>query len=177
MRRLIFVLPVALVGFALFLFVLGLMEGTGSSYQPDALIGTKAPAIDLPNIDPAEPRIVLAENKHNWVLLNFFASWCLPCRAEHPYLMKLRAMSAMTSIGIAYKNKPEDAANFLKELGNPFQDIGLDEEGRAAISFGVTGVPETFLIDPNGIIRYHLPGPLSEETIESEILPLLQNTR
>ena len=107
-------------------------------------------------------------------LVNFFASWCVPCRAEHPLLLRIAEEEHVPLYGIAYKDKPADAARFLAQLGNPYRRIGLDESGRTGIDFGVYGVPETYLIDKDGHIRFRYVGPLTAEALERELLPRLK---
>jgi len=109
------------------------------------------------------------------VLVNFFASWCVPCRAEHATLMDFAKNNSVPLYGIAYKDQPADAAQFLASLGNPYKSVGLDESGRTGIDFGVYGVPETYVIDKQGIIRWRHVGPLDAEAISKELNPLLQS--
>jgi cytochrome c biogenesis protein CcmG/thiol:disulfide interchange protein DsbE len=105
-------------------------------------------------------------------MVNFFASWCVPCRAEHAYLTAFSEESGVPLYGINHRDKPEDAAAWLAELGNPYQRIGADP-GRAAVEWGVTGVPETFVIDGAGRIRWHHRGPLVPQVIERDLKPLI----
>jgi cytochrome c biogenesis protein CcmG/thiol:disulfide interchange protein DsbE len=107
------------------------------------------------------------------VLVNFFASWCLPCVAEHPMLVRL-SRAGVPVHGIAYKDKPADALAFLKRHGNPYTRLGVDEPGRVAIDWGVYGVPETYLIDPRGVIRWRYAGPITPETLEQDVSVLLR---
>ncbi len=107
-------------------------------------------------------------------LINFFASWCTPCRAEHEVLMELSEKHNLPIYGIAYKDKKRDTDRYLKELGNPYKKIGRDEKGRAFIDWGLSGVPETFLIDSDNMIRYHHAGVLLEENMNATIMPLIQ---
>src|SRR5262249_30811271 len=107
------------------------------------------------------------------VLVNFFASWCAPCRVEHATLAGLAA-SGVPIYGIAYKDKPENAQRFLGELGDPYQRLGLDLDGRVAIDFGVYRVPETFILDQTGRIRFRYPGAVTDAVLKSEILPRLE---
>jgi len=107
-------------------------------------------------------------------LVNFFASWCVPCRAEHPLLMQLAEEGTIRLVGINYKDRPEDAVQWLEELGNPYTQIGSDLNGRAGIDWGVSGVPETFIVDGNGGIRHQQIGPIFPEILEKEILPLIE---
>jgi cytochrome c biogenesis protein CcmG/thiol:disulfide interchange protein DsbE len=106
-------------------------------------------------------------------VVNFYASWCTPCRAEHPVLMSLKEQG-VTILGVAYKDRPEASRRFLEQLGNPFSAVALDPEGRFALEMGVAGaVPETFVVDAEGRIRAVHRGPLTPEVVEDEILPAL----
>ncbi len=111
------------------------------------------------------------------VLVNVFASWCVPCRVEHPFLMRLSEDRVVPIYGINYKDKQADAVAWLAELGNPYAAIGADEHGRVAIDWGIYGVPETFVIDQRGVIRYRHVGPLSLDIVEKELLPLIRSLR
>lgn len=175
-RRVAFVLPVllflALAGY----FAWALLSGRDPQQLPSALIGKPAPTFDLPALLTELPGASRADLRGKPVLVNFFASWCVPCRVEHPLLMDLSKGSGVTLIGIVYKDKPEAAKALLQELGNPYDRIGQDLDGRAFIDFGAYGVPETFLIDAGGIIRFRQPGPLTRDVIEQELLPLLRGS-
>ncbi len=107
-------------------------------------------------------------------LVNFFASWCVPCRLEHPLLMGLAAETKVPLYGIAYKDKPADTAQYLAQLGDPYARVGLDQAGRVGIDFGVYGVPETYVIDKEGRIRLRLVGPLTAEIVARELRPLIE---
>jgi cytochrome c biogenesis protein CcmG/thiol:disulfide interchange protein DsbE len=106
-------------------------------------------------------------------VINVFASWCVPCRAEHPQLMALHARG-IRIIGVAYKDQPADTRRFLDELGDPFSDVGLDADGRFGLQLGIAGVPETFVIGADGRIRAVHRGPLTEDIVAQEISPALQ---
>lgn len=106
-------------------------------------------------------------------VINMFASWCTPCRAEHPQLMALRERG-VEIVGVAYKDRPEASARFLQELGDPFRVVALDPDGRFGLELGIAGVPETFVIGPDGSIRAAYRGPLTEDVVESTILPALE---
>lgn len=109
-------------------------------------------------------------------LINIFASWCTPCRAEHPVLMALEARG-VPIIGVAYKDEAEDTQRFLNELGDPFAAVGMDPEGRLGLDLGVTGAPETFVVDGEGVIRAVHRGPLTADVVERTILPALERAR
>ena len=106
-------------------------------------------------------------------IINMFASWCVPCRAEHPLLFTLSKDNRIQIEGIAYKNKQSDTNAYLAELGNPYARVAVDESGRTAIDFGLYGVPESYLVDRDGVIRFRQVGPLTEDVIEQKLRPLI----
>jgi cytochrome c biogenesis protein CcmG, thiol:disulfide interchange protein DsbE len=147
---------------------------------PSPLIDKPMPAIELPPLAGLDgvAGFATADLKGTVTVLNVFASWCIPCRAEHPELGKLRTDPDLKGrvhlFGINYKDKPADALAYLHELGNPYERIGADLSGRAAIELGVYGVPETFLIDTQGRIRFRLPAPISAYDMDTTIKPALR---
>jgi len=173
MRRLLYLLPVALFIAVAAYFVLALRPGRDPSLLPSALIDKPAPSFALAGLSGSDG-LRLDALKGRVTLVNFFASWCEPCRDEHPVLMQLVKDSDAALYGIAYKDKPEDAQKFLQQLGDPYRSVGLDESGRTAIDFGVYGVPETYVIDKEGRIRLRHVGPLTEADVAQELLPLLK---
>ena len=108
------------------------------------------------------------------MVINFFASWCVPCRVEQPLLMRLAKQEHVPLYGIDYKDKPEDALRLLAQLGDPFRRIGMDRDGQVGLNFGVYGVPETYVLDKTGHIRKRFVGPLTAEAVNKELLPLLK---
>jgi cytochrome c biogenesis protein CcmG/thiol:disulfide interchange protein DsbE len=174
-KRLFFLIPVVIfVGLAVLLYV-GLFQGP-PSILPSPLVGKPAPDIALPALDTQAENFTRAElGQGRPVIINFWASWCAPCRIEHSTLESLAARNGVTLYGVAYKDDPEKSRAFLSELGNPFGKINQDREGRVAIDWGVTGVPETFVIDGKGVIRVHYAGPLNESLLQRLILPALKN--
>lgn len=136
------------------------------------MVGEPAPSYALERLGGGEPVTsdALRGRAH---LVNLFASWCTPCRAEHPQLMALRARG-VEIVGVAYKDAPEDTARFIAELGDPFSVVGMDPEGRLGLEFGATGAPETYVIGADGMVRAAHRGPLTPEVIEEIILPALQ---
>ena len=110
-------------------------------------------------------------------LVNVWASWCVPCRQEHPLLMQLAERGSVKVVGINYKDQPENALRFLGELGNPYEAVGVDASGRTAIDWGVYGVPESYLVDETGTIVYKKVGPFSEESFAEELLPAIESAR
>jgi cytochrome c biogenesis protein CcmG/thiol:disulfide interchange protein DsbE len=169
-RRLLFGLPaLAFLGLVV-TFAFGL--GHDPSALKSAMIDKPAPAFALAPVLADRPGLARADLGGKPVLVNFFASWCAPCRVEHATLTGLAA-SGVPLYGIAYKDKPENAQRFLGELGDPYQKIGLDLDGRTAIDFGVYGVPETYILDRDGRIRFRYAGALTDDILKTEILPRL----
>lgn len=174
MRRLLFLLPVLLVAILLALFWRGLDPNRNPSALPSALIGKPAPTLELPGLLQGAAPVSLAAFKGEPVAVNFFASWCLPCRAEHPLLERIAEEHGIQLVGIAYKDRPEDARRYLDDLGNPYAAIGADESGRAGIEFGLTGVPETYVIDRDGIVRFRLAGPIAPDNLKDQLAPAIR---
>jgi cytochrome c biogenesis protein CcmG, thiol:disulfide interchange protein DsbE len=156
--------PLAVFALLAGIFFIGL-EGDDPSTVPSALIGQKVPAFELPTLEgTALPGLASADLTRGEVtLVNVFASWCGPCRLEHPVLMELAKRGDIAITGINYKDEPENARRFLTSLGVPYRAVGVDRTGRASIDWGVYGVPETFVVDGKGIIRFKWVGPISEE--------------
>jgi cytochrome c biogenesis protein CcmG, thiol:disulfide interchange protein DsbE len=177
MRRLVFLLPIAVVAVLVAVFWIGLDPERDKSVLPSALVGKPAPAVDLPGLADGARRLTLAEFKGQLVAINFFASWCLPCRAEHPLLKQITAEFGVPVIGIAWKDKPDDSRTFLDELGDPYVATGTDENGRTGIDFGITGVPETFLVGADGTVLYRFAGPLSPEGLREQLAPAIAEAK
>jgi cytochrome c biogenesis protein CcmG/thiol:disulfide interchange protein DsbE len=173
MRRLFFLLPVVVFAAIAGWFWLGLAPDRDPSQIPSVLIGKQVPGFDLPPLAAGSLGLKNSELKGRVTLINFFASWCVPCRAEHPLLFTLAQDKRIEIDGIAYKNKTSDTDAYLAELGNPYARVAVDLPGRVAIDFGLTGVPETFLIDRDGVIRFHEAGPLTEDIIQKQLKPLI----
>jgi len=175
-RRLLYFLPVLLFAVVAGYFLWGLDSGRDPRAVPSAMIDKPIPEFDLPTIrGMTGPGLAAADLRgHGVTLVNFFASWCIPCRAEHPMLEKLVRDGGVRLVGINYKNKPEEARAWLATLGNPYARLGADESGRVAIDWGVYGVPETFIVDNEGRIRYRQLGPLTPEAIKDTIKPMLR---
>ena len=171
-RKVIFLLPVALFAVLVVAFAVGLKHDP--HLLPSALINRPAPDFALPGLYESANGLTRKDLDGRVTLVNFFASWCAPCREEHAELMALGRLAGVTLDGIAYKDKPEDTSRFLERLGDPFGHIGVDRNGTTAIDFGVYGVPETYVVDTTGHIRLRHVGPLTAEDVKSEILPLIQ---
>ncbi len=161
----------AIAGAGFWAMLRGMQQGTFDPRGvPSPITGEHVPAFDLPAQAPGLgfSSADLASGKA--VLLNFFASWCVPCEEEHAALLAL-AGAGMPIWGIAYKDQPGAASQFIQRHGNPYQRIARDAAGRVAIDFGLSGVPESFLVDGAGLVRWHWAGPLDGPTIERGLRP------
>ena len=148
-----------------------LSGGRNPNQLPSVLIGKAAPDLALPLLESRQPELALVAYRGQPLLVNFFASWCAPCGAEAPALEQLSKQVSV--VGIAYKDRQPDTKKFLQQYGNPFTVIGVDDDGRAGIAWGVYGVPETYLIDTAGLIRWRHAGPLTRDVITKQLQPLL----
>jgi cytochrome c biogenesis protein CcmG/thiol:disulfide interchange protein DsbE len=166
--------PLALFAALALLFYARLQSGDPAEI-PSALIGSPVPVFDLEPVAGIDaPGLASTDLSGAVSVVNVWASWCVPCRAEHPMLMALAEDPRFALYGIDYKDEPGQAAAFLDGLGNPFDAIGADTSGRTGIDFGVYGVPETFVIGRDGTIRYKYIGPLSEEGIRTRLMPEIE---
>ncbi len=172
--RLLAMLP-ALVFAAIAAIFIGGITGGDPSRVPSVLIDKPVPQFSLPPLEGAGlPGLASSDLARGRVtLVNVWASWCGPCRLEHPLLMALRERPDIDVFGINYKDDPANARRFLQHLGQPFAAIGVDDKGRAAVDWGVYGVPETFVVDGTGTIRFKWVGPLTEAGLEAEVLPAI----
>ena len=184
-RRLAIYLPLILFGALALLFLVRLFAGDPQKL-PSALIGKAAPQTVLPALPglvrggQAVPGIAGSSQPGKVTVLNVFASWCVPCRDEHPVLMELeRTLKGqdVRLIGLNYKDRPDAALKFLADLGNPYGEVGVDAAGRAGIDWGVYGVPETFVIRADGVIAYKHVGPLTNASVKSALLPAIEKAR
>ena len=172
MKRLWFLVPLAAF------FALAAMLAVGLKLDPrevpSPLIGKPAPKFALQRLDDAARTIRLDDMRGKVWVLNVWASWCVACREEHPLLVEFAKKRVVPLYGLNYKDKREDANAWLARFGNPYDASLFDDEGRVGIDFGVYGVPETFVIDQNGIIRMKHIGPLTPDVIATKIEPLLK---
>ena len=177
-RRLLFLLPLLTLALMAGFFAWSLLAGRDPASIGSVMIGRPAPRLDVPALTPGEPPLTDAMLRTGKpALVNFFASWCAPCLAEHPLFMRLRERDGATIVGVAWKNKRDDATAWLKRLGDPFKAAGLDLDGKAGLDWGLSGVPETYAIDGNGIVRLHFRGPITERDLNDSILPFLKGTK
>jgi len=169
-RGWVFLLPVAVFALLVGGFYLGL--GIDQNVLPSPLIDQPAPLFALPPLPGEEHGFSSADLAGHVSIVNAFASWCVPCRAEHPVLNALAQSKRVPIYGIDYKDKEDAARAWIAELGNPYAAIGADD-GRVGIDWGVYGVPETFIVDRDGRIRYKHVGPLTPADLEQTIMPLV----
>jgi cytochrome c biogenesis protein CcmG/thiol:disulfide interchange protein DsbE len=169
MRRLLYLIPVIVFGAVGIGLAVGLTRDPGT--LPSALLDRPVPAFQLPGLNGGEG-FSSEDLKGRVSLVNVFASWCVPCRVEHPVLMRL-AEEGVPIFGINYKDPPDQAQAWLAELGDPFAKIGADRDGRVGIEWGVYGVPETFVVDAEGRIRHRHVGPIQARDLEGTLLPIL----
>lgn len=166
--------PLIFLGLAALFFV-G-MQRDDPDGLPSAILNEPAPSVDL-TVLGTEPNFTNADLRDGSVkLVNYWASWCGPCRAEHPNLEAL-ADEGVTIYGVNYKDNPANALGFLEELGNPYTRIGADESGRTALNWGLYGVPETYVIDGDGNVVLRFAGPITERVLDSTIRPAINGAK
>ena len=141
---------------------------------PSPFIGKPAPAFSQPQLFEPGKSFSPADMKGQVWLFNVWASWCVSCRDEHPYLIELSRTNRLPIVGLNYKDKPDEAKAWLAQLGNPYALAVVDPEGKIGIDYGVYGVPETYLIDRDGIIRYKQTGPVTPQVWREKFEPLLK---
>ena len=162
---------IPLVIFALLAILLGVGLGLDPRYVPSPLIDKQAPSFSLPVLDQPGRTMTLEDMRGEPWVLNVWASWWIACRTEHPVLNQYAAKEAFPLIGLNYKDNPPDGIRWLRNMGDPYNLSVSDLEGTTGIDWGVYGVPETFVIDAEGIIRYKHIGPISAEDIETHVMP------
>ena len=172
MKRWQFLVPLAL--FAVLLGFLAVGLNLNPREVPSPLIGKPAPAFELARLDDPAQRITREDLKGQVWILNVWASWCVSCRQEHPLLVDFAKRSPVPLYGLNYKDKRDDGLGWLQRFGNPYKASLYDIDGRVGIDFGVYGVPETFVIDKQGVIRFKQIGPVTPEVLRDQIEPLLK---
>lgn len=179
-RRFMAALPLIIFLALAGIFSYQLLSGKDASELPSVLIGKDAPET---NLRPLEGLMVNGQQLPGWsseelkgevTVINIWASWCVPCRQEHPLLVELGKDDRFNVFGFNYKDKTENALSFLNELGNSYEAVGVDPTGRSFIDWGAYGVPETFVVDANGKIVFKHVGPLSPESIQKDLMPVIE---
>jgi len=167
-------LAIPLLVFVVLLGFLGIGLTLNPREVPSPLVGKPAPAFDLAQLHKPGARLTTADLKGQVWLLNVWASWCVSCRIEHPLLVELAKAKVVPIVGLNYKDKPEEGIAWLTERGDPYLVSVVDRDGRVGIDWGVYGVPETFVVDKAGVIRYKHIGPVDAAALERKILPLVR---
>jgi cytochrome c biogenesis protein CcmG, thiol:disulfide interchange protein DsbE len=171
-----------LIPLAIFI-LLALVLGIGIRHAPEKgiiaspLIGKPAPAFALPSLADPTHTVSSQQLSGRWYLLNVWGTWCVECRAEHAMLLKVKQAGVVPLIGLDWKDDERQAQAWLSQLGDPYDTVAVDRSGRAAIDWGVYGAPETFLVNPAGIVIYKHVGALTDEIWTREILPRVQGSR
>jgi len=172
MKSLRFLIPLALFGALAWFLYAGLSLNPREVLSP--LIGKPAPAFALPRLDDPTQTVKREDLLGKVWVMNVWASWCAPCREEHPLVVAFARERKVPVIGLNYKDRPGDARTWLERLGNPYAATLIDFDGKVGIDFGVYGVPETFVIDAQGVVRFKHVGVLTRQVISQKIEPLLK---
>ena len=176
MKRLYYILPLLVVAVLGGFFAVGLT--LNSKDLPSVLINQKMPPLDLAPIKGSDRGLKTEDLLGTVSLVNVFGSWCIACKIEHPFLMKIKAQNRVPLHGIDWREKtPDDGPNWLARKGNPYILVGDDPVSKAAIALGVTGAPETFIIDYKGVIRYKVIGPMTEKIWQETVGPIINELR
>lgn len=165
---------VPLVAFVVLAVLLGVGLKLKPREVPSPFIGKPAPAFTRPQLDASRAAFSPEAMKGQVWLLNVFASWCAPCREEHPLLVAAARDKVVPIVGLNYKDEARNASEWLRRLGDPYNSIAVDRDGRVGIDWGVYGVPETFVIDKQGIVRFKHIGPLTPEVWQRDVMPLVR---
>ena len=171
MKRVLYFIPLVVIGVLVIYFGVGLTRDPHE--LPSVLIDHPFPAVDLPSIAGREKGFATADLDGQVALVNIFASWCVSCKVEHPLLMAHAKAGGVPIYGIAWKDDPVATTQLLEQDGDPYRLVGADRSGRAAIDLGVTGAPETYLVDKAGRIRYKQIGPITEDVWAQVLQPLM----
>ena len=174
MNKFILFIPIALIIIIVIFLSIFLLQNKNPNRPPSALINEDVPIINLTNLFDEDESILTSNLKNKMTLINFFASWCIPCKAEHPIFFEIKKLyPELFILGINMQDKKNDALKFLNTDGNPYDYVGIDKKGLSGIEFGVVGLPETFLVNNSGKIIYKFLGPVTNKIFINEILPLL----
>ena len=171
-----FLVPLGVFALLVAVLAIAIRHSPEKGIIASPLIGKTAPAFDLPSLLEPRQRVSAATLQGQWYLLNVWATWCGECRAEHEMLLKVKASGAVPLVGIDWKDDDQRAHEWLEQLGNPYQVVAVDRAGRTAIDWGVYAAPESFLVNPQGIVVYKVIGALTEDTWMHQILPRVQGS-
>jgi cytochrome c biogenesis protein CcmG/thiol:disulfide interchange protein DsbE len=168
-----FLLPLGVFALLAVVLAVGIKHSPDKGTIPSPLIGKPAPHFALPSLTDANRTVRSTELAGRWYVFNVWGTWCGGCRAEHDVLLEMRKANRVPLIGLDWKDDDAQALEWLAQLGNPYEVVAVDHEGRTAIDWGVYGAPETFLVNPQGIVVYKYVGPLTREVWEQQFVPHL----
>lgn len=171
-----FLAPLGIFGLVVAVLWIGIQRAPEKSIISSPLIGKPAPAFTLPNLTDSNATVSSESLKGRWYLLNVWGTWCVECRAEHQVLLDLQKSGAIPIIGLNWKDDDAAALEWLARLGNPYEVIATDRDGRAAINWGVYGAPESFLVSPAGVVVHKRVGVMTHEIWDKEFAPLMSAT-
>lgn len=169
-----FAIPLGIFALLVVVFAIALKRAPEKQFVQSALIGKPAPDFVLPDLLVQGANVDSKRFKGRWMLLNVWGTWCFECRAEHEQLLAIQREGKVSVVGLNYKDEDEAARKWLQELGNPFEAVAVDKEGRAAIDYGVYGAPETFLVNPQGVIVYKVVSVITSELWQKTLLPMVE---
>ena len=175
MKKILLFLPIIIIFIISAFLLIFLLQKKDPNKPPSALLNENMPNIDIVSLFDSNKLFSNDEIGNKFLLINFFASWCAPCKVEHPLFFDIKKDNPnLYLIGINHKDQKKDAIKYLNISGNPYDYVGVDNNGMIGLEFGVFGLPETFLVNSSGIIIYKFLGPLTEKIIENEIKPLIK---
>jgi cytochrome c biogenesis protein CcmG/thiol:disulfide interchange protein DsbE len=169
-----FLLPLGAFALLVVVLIVGLAHAPEKNIIPSPLIGKSAPQFSLHNLFEGQGQVSGAVLRGHWSLVNVWGTWCGECRAEHEALLQIKREGQVPIIGIDWKDTDEDAQSWLTQLGNPYESIGTDHDGRVAIDWGVYGAPESFLVSPEGTVVYKQIGAITPQIWHQKFLPIIQ---
>ena len=175
MKKQLLIFPSIIFFFILLVFFYLLIIDRDPTELPSVLIEKKVPRFEAESLLDNKKFISTEEFGNKTVIVNFFATWCKPCREEHPYIKRLSNTKGIKIIGINYKDNPQRTIKWLKELGNPYSNIAIDSNGQIGIDWGVYGIPETFIVNTEGIIKYRHVGPITKKVYNNFYSKVIAN--
>ena len=175
MKKQLLIFPSIVFFFILLVFFYLLIIDRDPTELPSVLIEKKVPRFETESLLEDKKFISTEEFANKTVIVNFFATWCKPCREEHPYIKRLSNTKGIKIIGINYKDNPQRTIKWLKELGNPYSNIAIDSNGQIGIDWGVYGLPETFIVNTEGIIKYRHVGPITKKVYNNFYSKVIAN--
>tara|TARA_Y100000590_G_scaffold423295_1_gene529057 strand:- start:1212 stop:1733 length:522 start_codon:yes stop_codon:yes gene_type:complete len=173
MKKLFLIFPIFFFSFTIIVFVYFLFVKRDPQEIPSVLINKQVPKFEAISLIDGKNYLLEDEFDNKTVIINFFSSWCIPCKTEHKYIKQLSKNSSLMIIGINYKDHPDEAKNWLEKLGNPYKNVFIDPNGRIGIDWGVYGIPETFIVS-NNIVKYRLAGPITQNNFKEFYNKLLE---